>query len=86
MKGNVLDIHLGSANLGKSCCIGIDRTEESDIITFENTYMCDNCKNKWTKKVNRYGYWDSFLIIKKDGKNSSKNQSYKCKDCLKDLS
>ncbi len=54
VKSNVLDIHLGSANLGKSCCIGIDRTEESDIITFENTYMCDNCKNKWTKKVNEY--------------------------------
>lgn len=61
VKSNVLDIHLGSTNLGKSCCIGIDRTEESDIITFENTYMCDNCKNKWTKKVNRYGYWDSFF-------------------------
>lgn len=49
MKSNVLDIHLGSANLGKSY-----RTEDSDIITSENTYMCDNCKNKWTKKVNEY--------------------------------
>lgn len=49
VKSNVLDIHLGSANFAYHA------EEDPDIITSEETYMCDNCKNKWTKKeVNRY--------------------------------
>lgn len=49
VESNILDIHLGSANFAYHA------EEDPDIITSEETYMCDNCKNKWTKKeVNRY--------------------------------
>ncbi|WP_086244054.1 hypothetical protein [Campylobacter devanensis] len=49
VESNILDIHLGSANFAYHA------EEDPDIITSEETYMCDNCKNKWRKKeVNRY--------------------------------
>ena len=40
VKSNVLNMNLGNPYY----------KENFDIITSEKTYMCDNCKNKWTKK------------------------------------